>query len=133
MASDVRSLTLAPVTASIAVAGDEVEQTARSASWSAHDVDRVVLGTIEAVGNAVEHGPGRPIRLGIAWSPDAQELVIEVADGGEGPHEERLSGATLPEVEAAGGRGLFIVRALADDVHLAGGVLRLVFRQGGVS
>lgn len=125
-------LLLPPVTASVSAAGDEAEAVARRAGWGDEDVDRVVLGTIEAVGNAVEHGPQRPIRLSFRLGGDPETLAVEVADGGTGPRPRHLADPSLPDTEAVGGRGLFILDVLTDGLDIQEGVLRLTFvRRGG--
>ncbi|MEM1115789.1 MAG: ATP-binding protein [Bacteroidota bacterium] len=121
---------LLPATlASVSLAGEHAEATARDAGWSSDDVDRLVLATTEAVGNAVEHGPGQPIRLRIFGGP--AELTVEVEDGGEGPRPDRLDAPSLPRDDATEGRGLFILRALADTARIHGGTLTLTFRPRG--
>ena len=125
-------LLLPPETASVSAAGDEAEAMARTAGWGAEDVDRVVLGTIEAMGNAVEHGPDRLIRLSFRLDAANARLTVDVADGGKGPLPKRLADPSLPDAEAEGGRGLYILHALADGLDVQDGVLRLTFvRRGG--
>lgn len=106
-----------------------VEAEASRAGWTVAELTRAVLAVSEAVGNAVEHG-GDDLRLSCATTADA--LVLDVADGGAGPSPELLEAAALPADDfAQGGRGLFIMKAVADEVEVAGGVVSLRFTRAG--
>ena len=95
--------------------------------WRPADVDRAVLSVSEATSNSVEHGAG-DLRVGYALEDDV--LVLDVMDGGAGPLRDQLARAALPEDPfAVGGRGLFILTALADSVAvLEDGRLRVTIR-----
>lgn len=111
----------------MAVAGTHAESVAREAGWDDADVDRVVLAVIEAVANAVEHGPGRAIRVRVQFTRTPPAFRIEVEDGGEGPRTGSLESPALPDVESVGGRGLYILHALADRVQVERGTVALTF------
>ena len=115
----------------VAAAADFVEAEAERAGWSVADVTRAVLAVSEAVGNAVEHGPaGGALRLRCVSDPDV--LRLEVVDGGRGPRPARLDAAALPaDPLASGGRGLYIMKTVADEVSVADGVLTLRFVRAG--
>ena len=69
-----------------------------------------LLATTELVTNSLLHAARGPITVW-AWL-DANRLRIEVHDGGDGiPAERRWA---LPDGAAAGGRGLALVRMIAD-------------------
>ena len=113
----------------VAAAADFVEAEAGRAGWSVADVTRAVLAVSEAVGNAVEHGGGA-VRLRSTSSPET--LQFDVADGGAGPHPARLEAASLPDdALAQGGRGLYIMKTVADEVRVADGVVTLRFVRAG--
>ena len=104
-----------------------VEDEARRSGWSIADVTRAVLAVSEAVGNAVEHG-GDDLRL--RWTTTDDTLRLDVADGGTGPPAALLETAALPANPLArGGRGLYIMRTVADDVDVRDGVVSLVFHR----
>lgn len=110
----------------VAAAVAFVEAEASRAGWSVADVTRAVLAVSEAVGNAVEHGPPGPVRVRCTPSPSA--LRLDVEDGGDGPPAAALDGAALPDDPLAeGGRGLYIMRTVADEVRVEGGVVTLRF------
>ena len=67
----------------------------------------------ELVGNVVRHAPG-PIELRAEWEPGG--LALHALDRGPG---FGLRGTTLPDPSSEGGRGLFIIAALADSLRVA--------------
>ncbi|HEX4818393.1 MAG TPA: ATP-binding protein [Nonomuraea sp.] len=72
-----------------------------------------VAAVNECVANAVEHGGGRG-RLRM-WRQDGR-LVCEVADAGPGIPAEALAPTRLPAPWATGGRGLWLMRRLSDEI-----------------
>ena len=114
----------------VAAAVAFVEAEASRAGWSVADVTRAVLAVSEAVGNAVEHGPeGATVR--VRCVPTRGTLDLEVEDGGDGPSPDSVEGAALPaDPIAEGGRGLYIMKTLADTVRVADGVVSLRFVRG---
>lgn len=126
-------LELPPRTESVARACDWVEATLQRHGWSPADVTRVVLSVGECVSNAVEHGaPEVPLRLRHEVAGD--EATVWVHDGGAGPRPDQVLSAKLPtDPMATGGRGLFILAHLADEVSVdAGGGVQMTFRRGDV-
>lgn len=75
----------------------------------------VISATHEACKNAVIHNPGidEPVEVTCKASPEVIE--IEVADKGRG-FDPCLLPPSLPEDEAIGGRGLYIMCSLMDKV-----------------
>jgi anti-sigma regulatory factor (Ser/Thr protein kinase) len=81
--------------------------------------EEIVLAANEIATNAVIHGrPPASIR---AWHGNA-EIIVEVADGGDGI-QDVLAGQLPPPPEGLGGRGLWLTRLLCDAVEVcnAGG------------
>jgi serine phosphatase RsbU (regulator of sigma subunit)/anti-sigma regulatory factor (Ser/Thr protein kinase) len=74
----------------------------------------LLLVASELCSNAVRHASGRPGALALrAWA-DADALVVEVEDDGAGMElSHRLED---PDLDAEQGRGLYVVRALTDEV-----------------
>jgi anti-anti-sigma factor len=72
----------------------------------------------EAVGNAVDHTDGCDVVVAVASYPD--RVVVEVSDGGCGcVQDESLNdGGEAPDPWAARGRGLRLMRLLADSVTI---------------
>jgi anti-sigma regulatory factor (Ser/Thr protein kinase) len=77
-----------------------------------------VLAVNELVTNAVQHGGGSgDVRL---WRTPAA-LWCEVSDVGPGLPADRRDGHRLPPARAPGGRGLWLVHRLCDEVAIATG------------
>lgn len=80
--------------------------------------DELILLAHELASNAVVHGGGQGrLRL---WAVDGR-LYCEVSDGGPGLPPGLLSGGQQPPLGATGGRGLWLVRVLADDLDVRSG------------
>jgi len=101
----------------IAEARRSLEEFVRPCNLTATQIDDLKIALSEACTNAVCHGchadPGKQIRVRLTASDGA--IGIEVEDCGGGPIPERV---TLPEPDelAVGGRGLFLMQALMDEV-----------------
>lgn len=103
-----------------------IEGVMRAVDTPADLYDRAALAVAEAVANAVEHGRP-PIRAHVSARGGTWTVIVE--EGGEGPATETLASASLPtELTATHGRGLYLIATLSDDVQIAPGRLRLVFR-----
>ena len=89
------------------------------------------VGVSEAIANAVLYGnqsdPAKIVRVEVAL--DLSRVVLRVADEGEGFDPAQVPDPTLPDnLEGTGGRGLFLIRKLMDEVEYndRGNVVRLV-------
>ena len=97
------------------------EAAATEAAFPDEVTDRMLLAVGEAVANSIEHGnganPDRHITLG--WQKEDGGGWLSVEDEGPGLTLGRLKNARLPEnALQAGGRGLFIIKELTDDIRL---------------
>lgn len=82
------------------------------------EVDGLLLGTSEAVANALLHGTG-PVDVRM-WVAD-DRIVVRVHDRGPGPPDPLVGLLCDSGVEADSGRGLWIVHNLDVDVALMAG------------
>lgn len=95
----------------------------RCESCRAHASDlrlNLRVGLTEAISNAMLYGngrdPGKRVRLEVELGPDS--LVARVTDEGNGFDPEAVPDPTTPEnLEKVGGRGLFLMRQLMDEVR----------------
>jgi serine/threonine-protein kinase RsbW len=89
------------------------------------------VGVTEAVANAVLYGnesdPAKIVRVEVSLDPS--RVVLRVRDEGRGFDPASVPDPTLPEnLERPGGRGLFLIRHLMDEVEYneRGNEVRLV-------
>lgn len=89
------------------------------------------VGVTEALANAVLYGnqsdPTKMVRVEVALDPRRVEL--QVVDQGDGFDPREVPDPTLPDnLHRAGGRGLFLIRKLMDEVQYneRGNAVRLV-------
>ena len=92
------------------------------------------VGMAEALANAIIYGngsdPDKRVRVEVELSHDA--VSVQVQDEGAGFDPGRVPDPTLSEnLELAGGRGIFLIRTLMDEVRYndAGNCVRLVLRR----
>jgi serine/threonine-protein kinase RsbW len=82
-------------------------------------VDSLLLAVSELCSNAVRHATGAPGSIQLhAWA-EAADVVVEVSDDGGSLEWSEQRPEDLPDPEAEQGRGLFLVRELADEVVTA--------------
>ena len=120
---------LAPARAALAAARER-------GGWDGEDGARVMLVASEALSNAIEHGsvPGARVELAVSVTPEGVDLVVR--DAGR-PGRRGWAPPGPPAPDSLRGRGLLIMRALADRLDLrageAGTELRLGFRRQGAA
>lgn len=83
---------------------------------SAVDLSMVETAVIELAANVAEHGypPGVKMTLEIEVADDV--IRAELRDGGDDPRVD-VDSAILPEEFAEAGRGLFMARAVVDEIR----------------
>ena len=94
------------------------------------------VGVTEALANAVLYGnqsdPAKLVRVEVAL--DSSRVVLHVVDEGKGFDPAVVPDPTTPDhLERTGGRGLFLIRELMDEVEYnhRGNAVRLVLRREG--
>ena len=94
----------------------------RSVALTLEEVDSAVLADVllaldEAVSNAIRHGSraGEPVLVSV--ESDGEWVEMTVHDGGPTPRLPRLP-AKPPPVLQTGGRGLWLILQLVDEVRL---------------
>jgi anti-sigma regulatory factor (Ser/Thr protein kinase) len=107
----------------------------RSVAGTLDDLDESVVADVllaldEAVSNAVRHGSraGEPVVVTV--ESDGEWVEMTVRDGGPTPRLPRLP-AEPPPVLRTGGRGLWLILQLVDEVRLqrVGDGTRLIMRR----
>ena len=94
----------------------------RSVAQSLEDVDEqvtadVLLALDEAVSNAIRHGSGGGDPVQVSVQSDGEWVEMTVRDGGPTQRLPRLP-AEPPPVYQTGGRGLWLILQLVDEVRL---------------
>lgn len=85
----------------------------------------MLLASVEAVTNAIEHGNNLDEKkvVNIRASKSDASFKLSIRDQGKGFNPDRLPDPTTPEFrEQPDGRGVFLMRKLADEIF---------FREGG--
>lgn len=92
----------------------------------------ILIALTEAVNNAIHHGnrldPAKSVMLGYLVKGD--KILFQVGDEGPGFDYEHLPDPTDPQnIEKPHGRGVFLMRALADSVEFSdnGATVTMVF------
>lgn len=80
----------------------------------------IMIAVTESVNNAIRHGnkldPNKNVKLSLLLNENQITFLIE--DEGEGFDYNDLPDPTAPEnIEKPGGRGIFLMRHLADEVN----------------
>ena len=95
-------------------------------------LDDVLVIVSELCTNAVQAASGAPGGVALRAWDDADTLVLEVEDDGGGFVDDLPDEGHLPDVESPRGRGLFLVRALADSIDVipgeSGTIVRVTHR-----
>jgi serine/threonine-protein kinase RsbW len=84
----------------------------------------IMIAVTEAVNNAIKHGNQNDSTKNVALSLSLHEGLIKfkVEDEGRGFDHEHLPDPTAPEnIEKPGGRGIFLMKHLSDEVAFADG------------
>ena len=94
----------------------------RSVAKTLGDVDEEVVADVllaldEAVSNAIRHGSRGGEQVLVTVESDAEWVEMTVRDGGPTPRMPRLP-AEPPPVLQTGGRGLWLILQLVDEVRL---------------
>lgn len=85
----------------------------------------IMIAVTEAVNNAIKHGNHADVSKNVSLSLKLEDNLIKfyIEDQGEGFDYHHLPDPTSPEnLEKPGGRGIFLMRHLSDEVQ---------FRDGG--
>lgn len=92
----------------------------------------IMIAVIESVNNAIIHGNKTDKSKNVMLSANLldEQIVFTVSDQGPGFDHQNLPDPTAPEnIEKVGGRGIFLIKNLADEVNFKkdGSMLELTF------
>jgi anti-sigma regulatory factor (Ser/Thr protein kinase) len=88
----------------------------RDAPLQQSDQTDFLLAVTEAINNACQHAGPRGHAVKISCSCVDERVSVSVADKGSGFTPDPIAWEHRPALDQTGGRGLFLMRQLADDV-----------------
>lgn len=93
----------------------------------------ILISLTEAVNNAIRHGNNLDSNKFVLVESGLEKktLSVVISDEGKGFDPEALADPTAEEnIYECGGRGVFLIKQLADDVHFLnnGSTVKLAFR-----
>ncbi|HOU96064.1 MAG TPA: ATP-binding protein [Bacteroidales bacterium] len=110
-----------------------IDEISAKAGINKTNYGKILVSTMEAVNNAVAHGnkydKEKEVKITIDYR--RQNLKVTVEDEGKGFNYSNLPDPTAPEnIEKLTGRGVFLMRKLADDVTFneSGNKVTLIFK-----
>ena len=80
-------------------------------------IDQVVLCVVEACTNAIRHSASDE-EMVVSLRFERGDLVVSVRDAGRGFDVESFDPTVLPDLMASGGRGLYLIAHMMDDLEL---------------
>lgn len=102
---------------------DFLEEFSYEANISREAYAKVLVSVMEAVNNAIVHGNHNDMtkKVHVHFAEKTSILVVTVTDEGKGFSPEKVPDPTMPEnIENASGRGVFLMRRLADEIEFNG-------------
>jgi serine/threonine-protein kinase RsbW len=114
------SLTIESSTANLRKVEDFLEEISYEAGISREAFGRVLVSVMEAVNNSIIHGNGGDPekKVNIRFIRGTDSLSVTITDEGGGFAPEDVPDPTSPEnIENLRGRGVFLMRRLADAVE----------------
>ncbi len=110
-----------------------VEKATQNIDINQDTFGNILVSLTEAVNNAIRHGncceEGKQVKVDIKQKKN--DLTLLVSDEGTGFDYDNLPDPLAPEnIEKDGGRGIFLMRALSDDINFMnnGSTIEMKFR-----
>jgi serine/threonine-protein kinase RsbW len=126
-----RELAATPEAAEIVL--EEILQALADSGVVCGDADEIRMALREALNNAVRHGSGldasKKVYVGCRCDPQ-EGLWIRIRDEGKGFDPDKVPDPTHPEnIERPGGRGVYMIRQLMDEVEYRDAGRELLMRR----
>ena len=109
-----------------------IDEISTSYSISSDAYGKILIATLEAVNNAIIHGNKTDTKkaVNVGFEVEEKILIITVRDEGAGFNHETIPDPTAPEnIENIHGRGVFLMKRLADDISFNrhGNMVKMIF------
>lgn len=109
-----------------------IDKVCESKTLSEDVYGNVLIAVTEAVNNAIIHGNcfASEKKVKVSVGEIHQQICFTISDEGKGFDYENLPDPTAPEnIEKENGRGIFLIKNLADDMHFEapGNVIHIFF------
>ena len=101
------------------VVENAIDTLTSEAGISQDSYGKILIGTLEAVNNAIVHGNKSDIKkfVDVQFNLENKNLLVTVTDEGKGFKPSEIPDPTRPEnIELLAGRGVFLMSKLADEI-----------------
>jgi len=98
---------------------NKVDEVMSALGISRDEYGRILVATMEAVNNAIIHGNNADVKkcVNVCFEYDVEAFIVKVRDQGMGFNPACVPDPTSPEnIENIDGRGIFLMKSLADDI-----------------
>lgn len=104
----------------LALVENAIDTITRESGINKENYGKILVSVMEAVNNAIVHGnkndQSKTVRINILLKDNLLEITVE--DQGKGFRPDEVPDPTRPEnVENMNGRGVFLMKSLADDLE----------------
>lgn len=100
-----------------------IDEVSEEAKINSEVYGKMLIATVEAVNNSIVHGNKEDDTktVTVTFNIDEERVSIFIQDEGPGFNYEKVPDPTIPEnIENIHGRGVYLMRHLADDVVFHG-------------
>ncbi|GAA4830549.1 ATP-binding protein [Algivirga pacifica] len=129
-------LKIPSITDNLRIVESFIDQARDELSFNDDIYGNIMIAVTESVNNAIIHGNqnNKEKNVHISLSIDDHNIAFVIEDEGSGFDFSDLPDPTAPEnIDKPGGRGIFLIRNLADEVHFheGGNKVEIVFYING--
>ena len=128
-----RNLKIESNLGNLRIVENAIDSLTNDAGISQDSYGKILIGTLEAVNNAIMHGNKSDINklVEIKFVLDKKCLIVTVTDEGKGFKPKEIPDPTRKEnIESLDGRGVFLMSKLADDIKFnrKGNSVKMTFK-----
>lgn len=115
-----KSIKIGSAIENLRIVENAIDTLTSDAGISQDNYGKILIGTLEAVNNAIVHGNKSNISkfVEVQFNLENANLRVTVTDEGKGFKPAEIPDPTLPEnIELLAGRGVFLMTKLADSIE----------------